>query len=216
MTIYTVMIIVCVVLVLALIVFSVLAFWDWRGWMIRKVGADYRRGLAHIKANGVWTYRESKLIYEGSDAMSYIREVDIEGKKEIVTDVVPNGVGFSVDEYTGSRVYRVQPGGTVGYPDDGNAPAVDYPARLISTHVLGRTAVQFASSVTADNSFNWKPILIIGVFVVIAAVVAFFLFKPGIATPATSTPKQTETNTPAQTEQLTDEPPAGYEIQGGE
>lgn len=193
-------------LLLLIALFTFLAFFDWRAFMIRRVGPDYRKGLAHIEINGVWVYRESALIFEGTDAMTYSREVKVGGIKFFVNDIVPNELGFSYDEYTGARIYRVMPGGSIGYSDDGKAPAVDYPAELISVHVLDRTVSNYAASVNAGNEFNWKP-LIIGGIVLIAVVVILFttgIFKfPGShqVTPAgTSNQTQIEQTIPAQGE----------------
>jgi hypothetical protein len=184
-------------LLLLLAVIGVIAFVDWRALIVRRYGPDYRKGLAHIQVNGVWIYRASALIYEGADAMTYSRQVDIAGKPGYVEDIVPNAIGFSFDEYTGARMYRVQPGGCIGYSDDGNAPAVDYPAELISVHVLDRTASSYAASVNAESDFNWKPFVIAGIAAVIVILVILFstgtLKLPGMPAPGTEPPAQTQT-----------------------
>lgn len=188
MSIMTVFVIICIVLGVLIIVTGFLAFFDWRAFLIRRIGANYRKGLAHIQLNGVWVYRSSTLIYEGTDAMTYEREVKIGGHKAIVNDIVPNKIGFSYDEYTGERIYRVNPGGCIGYSDDGNAPAVDYPEELISVHVLDRSVSNYAASVNSEGGINWKPILIGGVIVIAVVVVLFmsgFFNFSGPATPGT-------------------------------
>lgn len=195
MSLNTLFLIITIFLGVLLIVIGFFAFFDWRAWMIRRVGPDYRKGLAHIQLNGVWVYRASRLIYESPDAMTYARETDVDGQRMIVNDIVPNAIGFSYDEYTGMRVYRVQPGGCIGYSDDGNAPEVDYPAELISCHVLDRTVSNYAASVNAEGGFNWKP-LIIGGIVLVAVVV--FLFSSGLfnfSSPATPDTGQTANQT---------------------
>jgi len=183
------------VLVFMLIVTGIIAFIDWRALIVRRFGPDYRKGLAHIQINGVWIYRESELIFEGDDAMTYSRQLTADGGKTYVEDIIPNKIGFSYDEYTGARLYRVEPGGCIGYSDDGAAPAVDYPAELISVHVLDRTASSYAASVNAESEFNWKPVLI-GAADIIALVVILFstgvIKLPGSAAPA-SPPAQTQT-----------------------
>lgn len=173
-------------LVLLLIGIGILAFVDWRAIIIRKFGPNYKKGLAHILYNGTWTYRESSLIFEGDDAMTYSREVIIDGQRTFVNDIVPNSIGFAYDEYTGARLYRVQPGGTIGFSDEGVAPAVDYPAELVSCHVLDRTVSNYASSVNAEaGGFPWK-LLVFGA--VAGVLIAGIFFFTGIIKPPSTLP----------------------------
>lgn len=150
------------------------AFFDFRAWMIRRVGPDYRRGLAHIKVQNTWVYRESDLIYEGDTAMTYIRRVTIDGKKTFTEDIVPHSVGFTPDEYTGARVYRVQPGGSIATSDDGDPPKIDYPAKLLSHYILGRTAIEYAQTVKDGEGVNFRPLVIGAVVLVIVGIIVLF------------------------------------------
>lgn len=203
MSLNTIFMIITIVLVIILAITGFFAFFDWRAWVIRKVGPNKKKGLAHILEDGVWKYRESWLIFEGDDAMSYARQVKYDGFTVDVVDIVPNAIGFDYDEYTGERLYRVRPGGCIGYSDRGEAPAVDYPAELISTHVLDRTVSNYAASVNADDEFNWKPIIVGGIVLIVAALVVLFAtgiipspLNPGAATPGpeVTTSNQTSVN----------------------
>jgi len=192
-------------LVFLLIVIGLLAFIDWRTIIVRRYGSNYKKGLAHILYDGVWVYRESVLIFEGDDAMTYSREAVIDGQKVFVNDIIPNSIGFAYDEYTGARLYRVRPGGTIGYSDTGNAPAVDYPSELVSCHVLDRTVSNYASSVNAEaGGFNWKLLFYGAIAGVLLAGLLFFsgIVKPPSAgnipgSPAQSAPAQAPTITPS-------------------
>lgn len=187
-------------LVFLLILIGLFAFIDWRALIIRKFGPSYKKGLAHIQIDDAWFYRESELVYQGDDAMTYSREVEIDGQKVIFNDIVPNAIGFSYDEYTGRRQYRVNPGGVIGYSDDGDAPAVDYPSALISCHVLDRTVSNYASSVNAESEFNWKLILygaIAG-----AILIAVVLYFGGILKIPSTQPVNEEESKPTQTAPL--------------
>ena len=191
-------------LLIAIIVLITLAVWDWRAWMVRKVGHDYRRGLAHVKRGDTWVYRESWLYYAGNDAMSYARYVTHGKVKTCVFDIVPNKIGFAYDEYTGARVYRMQPGGVIASSDDGNAPSVDYPEKLISAHVLDRTSVDLALSVTTgETGTNWKMIVGLAVILVVVGIAGFAIFqsmRPVPALPAdnVTNPVPVQITTPAE------------------
>lgn len=199
MNIIAIFFIVIGLLFLALVALIIFAVIDWRGFFVRKFGPDISKGLAHIQLNGVWVYRESNLIYQGDDAISYVREVKTPDGPEYVTDIVPHKdskgqqIPIDYDEYTGARVYRVEPGGTIGLPDRGSPPAVDYPARLVSAHVLDRTAARYAASVSSETPMNWKPLIFGGIAVVVIAGIILLLFINGvIKLPGTSqtTPDQ--------------------------
>lgn len=189
MSISTLLWLVTFALVFLLIVIGLIAFVDWRAIIVRRFGPDYKKGLAHIKVGGVWTYRESTLLWEGDDAMTYYRETLKDGKVVIVDDIVPNAIGYSYDEYTGRRQYRVQAGGTIATSDDGGVPVVDYPSELISVHVMDRTVSNYAASVNAEGGFNWK-LLLIGAAVSFA-LIAFLLFTGIIKLPAGNSPATT-------------------------
>lgn len=181
MNIYLVFALILGFLVIAVIVTGLLAFIDWRAVIVRRFGHDYKKGLAHILYKGTWVYRESTLVFEGDDAMSYLRETIIDGEKRYIADIVPNEIGFSYDEYTGARIYRVRPGGCIGYSDDGEAPDVDYPAELIAPHVLDRSVTNYALSINVKGGgFNWKLIIygFIAGIIIVAAVFYTGILKP--------------------------------------
>lgn len=181
MSITTLFIIVIAALIVILIIVGLIAFVDWRAIIVRHFGPDYKKGLAHIRIEGVWVYRESKLVYEGNDAMTYSRKI---GKDRYQDDIVPNAIGFRYDEYEGCRVYRVQPGGSVATSDDGEAPVTDYPSGLLSTHILDRTAVNYASSVNAEGGIDWKKVLIITGLAALV-IVAILYFTGALKLPGT-------------------------------
>ena len=194
---FVIVIIVLVVLIILCLGLISVKMIDWRTFFVRRYGPDYKKGLAHIKYDGKWVYRNSELVYESPIAATYTRITDA---GEIQDDIVPNKIGFSYDEYTGRRQYRVIPGGAVAFSDDGEAPAVNFPAGLISLDTLGKLAYDLATSVkTGPEPFNWKPFIIVGV-VLILVVGGLFGFgvinipNPGPA-PAAMTPATTENTT---------------------
>lgn len=193
-TIWLWLIIALVGLALAMGVVVTLMVWDWRSWLRKKYGNDYRKGLAHIKHGGEWGYWESQLVFEGDDADTYNRKQPDSDAE--VSDIVPKGIGYAYSE--GRRVYRVQPGGTIATSDDGEPPLTDYPSELISTHTLDRTVINYASSVNDLPQFPWK-IVIIGALILIA--IFGLLFMTGtIKLPGGAAPAQTANVTaPAQT-----------------
>jgi len=148
------------------VIIAVIFAVDWRAFFLRRFGEDYTKGLAHIKVEGKWLYRESELVYESDIACTYARLDEKSGV--ICDDIVPHSIGFAYDEYTGRRVYKALPGAAVCYSDDGDAPPVNIPASLISTDTLGKIAVHLATSVKgARGPFNWKPLIFIGLILVI-------------------------------------------------
>jgi hypothetical protein len=194
--------IVIVVLIVALGVVITLAVWDWRAWLYRKYGNDYKKGLARIRVNGMLLYRDSALFFEDDAAMTYIRksEPGYPTPSGFAFDTVPTArCGFIFEEGTGRRSYRVRPGGGIAWSDDPDAPAGDFPGELLSPHLLGRTAVNVATSVNAEGGMPWKTIIIIAAIIAVLGVAAFFMFKPGAA-PAKS---------PAQSSNVTQTAPSG-------
>lgn len=184
---------------IGLIIFKAI---DWQAIFVRKYGNNYKKGLAHILLGDVWIYRESSLYFVGDDAMSYSRVTNINGKDEITEDIVPNAIGFDYDEYTGARVYRIQPGGTIATSDRSDGPKVDYPARLISVHTLDRTVANYASSVNDEEPFNWKPVIIGVVTILVIAIIAGTLIATGVIKLPGVQPQQT---TESQTEAAPDD-----------
>jgi len=170
------------VLILTFFAIGLIRLIDWRAFFVRRYGHDYKKGLAHIIVNGVGVYRQSTMIHEGTDAMTYQRQSVIASEKKYVYDIVPhkdkngNDIPMDYDEYTGYRLYRVEPGGSIGYPDRFNAPVVDYPEELISAHILDRTVIDYCASVNIDKEMNWKPLLIGGIVLIIVVIAGLFLF----------------------------------------
>lgn len=153
--------------VVLLIIFGV----DWRAVFVKKWANDYTVGLAHVQLNGEMVYRNSYLIYESPRACTYTRQLE---DGQYTDDIVPHEIGYSYDEYTGRRLYRAFPGGSVCVSDDAEKPAADFPAALIAVDTMGKISDKINKSVTMDApGFPWKAVLII-LAVVIIGVAALF------------------------------------------
>lgn len=187
MSIMTVLWLILGILVFAVIIVGLMAFIDWRAFFVRRFGSNYKKGLAHINLDGAWLYRESNLFYEGDLAITYTRR-EKDGSRS--DDIVPHAIGFDYDEYSGARVYRVMPGGSIGFSDTHAGPVSDFPAALISAHVLGQTAEKLSTSVNSEEpGFNFKPYILValGIILILAG-----LFLTGVIK-LPSAPLQTET-----------------------
>jgi hypothetical protein len=168
-----------VVLFFVLVVVVILTVWDWRAWLVRKYGPNYKHGLAHIEVNGVWLYRESELVHDSDIAATYLRKVKHDGADVFVGDIVPkrdaagNEIHYGYDEYSGRLTYRVRPGAVVACSDDGDAPATDFPSELLSPYLLDRNSTNFASSVNSEKTAPWGTIAVIAVIVIVLIVGLF-------------------------------------------
>jgi len=196
MSVLTIVVIILAVLLFLAVIVGAIAVVDWRKFFIKRYGTNYKNGLAHIIKDGVSVYRDSSLLFVSDIAMTYV----MNDGGALSDHIVPNKIGFTYDEYTGARLYRVAYGGTVAQSDEIGAPAVDFPSALISSHVLSATVHKLATSVNSDDAgFNIKPYVLAAVLVVAVVAVLFFTgvikVPTGAAVPRTP-PAQTQTTPP--------------------
>jgi hypothetical protein len=195
-------------LVIGILLFLMIAFgvWkiiDWREFFVKKYGENYHHGTAYVKVLNKWKFEYSELVYEGNDAKTYRRNTIIDGKAVKYYDIVPNSIGYDYSVSTGRRIYKIMDGKAVAFCGVDDKGVADYPAELVSMHVMDRTMIAYAKSVTADAVLSWKVILI-AVIGIIAIVVCLKLTgviktskpvtttgKPGVVQTTNSMPSGT-------------------------
>ena len=192
----------CAAALLGSIGVIIFAVWDWRAWIRRKWGDDYKHGLARIKIGQKTISRPSELYYEGDEAITYARRLDepLPGGERFVFDIVKNEIGFDYTE-TGRRVYRIRPGDAFAQADDIERPSVNFPSGLLSVHVADRTIHKYGLTVSGNKSSHSGLIIVVVLFVLLTVGGVIYMQNrtPGPAPVPTANTTQTQTNPPGYT-----------------